>query len=114
ISRPFAKLGWVSQIIPTTAFKASARAEMRRLMQLQGMFVSGSVSEHDPKDHSDGGSSNQTKDGNAGDGGRASHQQKTGNSHTQSPQNDANAHGVLQTAARCPDRHWQQMYTTRR
>ena len=80
-------------------------------MQLQSMFASGPVSEHDPKDHSDGGRCNYAKDGNAGDGGRPSHQHKTGNSHTQSPQNDANAHGVLQTAARSPDRQWQQMYT---
>ncbi len=61
-------------------------------MQLQGMFASGSVSEHDPKGYSGGRSSNETKDGNAGDRGRVSHQQETGNAHTQSPENYANAH----------------------
>jgi hypothetical protein len=71
-------------------------------MQLQSMFAPGSVSEHDPKDHSNGGPCNYAKDGNAGDGGRPSNQHKTGNSHTQSPQNDANAHGVLQIGSALP------------
>jgi len=39
-----------------------------------GMFAFGSVGEHDPERHPDACSRTQTKDSNAGDGGRASYQ----------------------------------------
>ena len=71
-------------------------------MQLQGMSASGSVSEHDPERYSGGRSGDQTKDGNAGDRWRASNQQETGNSHTQSPENYADTHGVLQRQRAAP------------
>jgi len=67
-----------------------------------GMSASSSVSEHYPDGCSDGCSGKQTKHGSATDWGRACCQHKAGNSHTQSPENYANVHGVLQWRCAAP------------